>query len=424
MIRDTSTMDRPVDRRAARVRRRALLLAGGALLALLAALVVPGLRRWASSDTVVDAGRLRTAAVTRGDLVRDVDVQGSVVAAFRPNLTSPARGVARVEARAGQVVARGEVLVRVESPEVASRLEQERSTLLSLQADVARQRLATRQAALARRQQVRRLEVLLEAAKRAMERAERTRQMGLLNEVEYEEAEDDLAIARMQLELAREEGVLEADTLVFEVENRVSQMDRQRMVVADVERQLEELAVRSPVAGLVARVEVADRDSVTAGQPLVSVVDLSQLEVEVQVPESYAAEIAAGTPAVVRHDGRDWEGAVASISPEVEGSRVRGRVAFSGAVPPNLKQGQRVATRLLLDTRRDVLKVPRGPFLESGGGREAYVVDDGVAVRRRIEVGSISISEVEILSGLEEGEQIVLSDTAKLAGAERVLLRD
>ncbi len=156
---------------------------------------------------------------------------------------------------------------------------------------------------------------------------------------------------------------------------------------------------------------------------MVTVVDLSALEIEIQVPESFADEIAIGTPAVVTYEAVAFPGTVTSISPEVEGSRVRGRVAFDDARPGGLKQNQRVQAKLLLDTRVDVLKVPRGPFLEAGGGRQAYVIEDGIAVLRPIQVGAISLAQVEIVSGLDLGEQLIISDTARFEGATKVLLR-
>ncbi|HEV8631350.1 MAG TPA: efflux RND transporter periplasmic adaptor subunit [Thermoanaerobaculia bacterium] len=422
MIRDTSTMDRPLT--ATPRRQRWLLLAvAGAVLVAAGALVLPGVLRWASSERAVDADSLRFGRVTRGDLVREVAVEGSVVAAFRPTLTSPAAGVATVVVQAGQVVGRGQVLVRVDSPEAQSRLQQERSALLSVQADLERERILARQEGLRREGEQALLQVQLETARRAMNRAERTRKMGLLNAVEYEKAQDDVKVAAMRVEAAKQDAALAAETLSFEVRNRESQVQRQRLVAIELERQVEALAVKSPVAGLVSRVEIADRDSVSLGQPLVGVVDLSRLGIEVWVPESYAPDIKPGTPAVLAIDGRDWQGEVARLSPEVEGSRVRGIVAFRGGVPPGLKQNQRVPGRLVLETRRNVLKVPRGPFLEALGERQAYVVEDGVAVRRPIQVGSVSIGEVEITSGLREGDEIVLSDPAPFENAQRVLLR-
>jgi HlyD family secretion protein len=416
-------MDRPVDRSAANRRRLLAAIAGGLLLVTLGAWAVPGVLRWFSAERSVDAAQLRFAPVTRGDLVREVAVQGSVVAAFRPTLTSPARGVVRVEVQPGQVVERGQVLVRVDSPEVTSRLLQERSALLTAQSDHERQRILARQARLRREQEVGLAQVQLEAARRAMERAQRTRDEGLLNAVEYERAQDDVKIAEMRLDAARQEAGLEAETLEFELRNRGQEVERQRLIAAELQRQVDELAVRSPVAGLVSRVEVDDRDSVTEGQPLVGVVDLSRLELEVWVPESYAPDITPGTPAVITFDGREWGGEVSSLSPEVESNRVRAVVAFGEETPQGLKQNQRLSARLLLETKQNVLKVARGPFLEAGGGRQAWVVDDGVAEKRRIQVGSVSISEVEIVDGLEEGDEIVLSDPAPFGSAERVLLR-
>lgn len=421
-MRDASTMDRPVEA-APRWRRRWTIAAAAAALLLIGAVTLPGMLRWASSERTVSAAGLRFGTVTRGDLVREVAVEGSVVAAFRPTLTSPARGVARVEVQAGQVVARDQVLVRVESPEVESRLLQERSALLSAKSDLERQRIAARQDRLQRQQGIALLGVQLEAAKRAMNRADRTRQMGILNEVDYERAQDEVKLAQLRFESAKQEAALAGETLSFEVRNRESQVEQQRLVVAELERQVQALGVKAPFAGLVSRVAVADRDSVTEGQPLVGVVDLSRLEVEVWVPESYAPDIKPATPAVLTIDGRAWQGEVTSLSPEVQGSRVRGVVGFSGETPPGLKQNQRVAAKLVLETRRNVLKVQRGPFLEALGERQAYVVEDSIAELRPIEVGSVSITEIEIAGGLDEGDQIVLSDPSAFEGAKRVSLQ-
>jgi len=420
-IRDNSAMDRPVERRGSP--RRALLWAIGAALLLLGALAYPSLRRWLRSETSVELSRIRVGEVTRGDLVREVAVQGNVVAAFSPTLVAPARGVVVVSVRAGEVVEAGTPLVVVRSPEVESRLEQERSTLLSLQADLERQRVQTEQTRGQNRQDVALLEVELEAARRALVRQETLRREGLTNAVQYEEAQDQVRIAEMQLEAARRRTAFADETLEFEVRDRASRVERQRLIVADLERQVEELTLRSPVEGLVSRVQANDRDAVIEGQALVTVVDLSAFEIEAPVPEAYADEIAPGARAAVTYDGREWPAAVRSIAPSVEGSRVPVQVVFEEEVPVGLKQNQQLSTRIILDTRRDVLKAPRGPFLEAGGGRTAYLLEDGLAVRRPIEVGALSVSEVEIVTGLEVGDRIVISDTGRFEGAERVLVR-
>jgi HlyD family secretion protein len=185
-----------------------------------------------------------------------------------------------------------------------------------------------------------------------------------------------------------------------------------------------ELSIRAPVSGLVSRLDVEDRDAVERGRPLVTVVDLSAFEIEVLVPESYADEIGPGTPAVIRQGTEDFPGEIRGVSPEVEQGQVRGIVAFTGRVPAGLRQNQRVATRLILESRADVLKVPRGPFLEAGGGRSAFVVRGDVAELKEIRTGATSVGEVEIVEGLEVGDQIIVSDTARYGQAERLFLRE
>jgi HlyD family secretion protein len=424
MIQSSSAMDRPVEKKGRLSRRQKIWTGIGIVVLVSAAVIYPSMRRWAASETSIDAARVRLGAVTRGDLIRDVSVQGSIVAAFRPTLIAPARGIVRVEAKPGRVVASGDPLMTVDSPEVESRLEQERSTLFSLESELGRQMLEVKQAAIQRRQDLGLLDVELEAARRAMQRATRTRDEGILNMVEFEKAQDQLAVAELKLELAREKATFEEETLEFEVRESRSRVERQRLVVREVERQVEELTIRSPVDGLVSRVTVNDRDSVSRGQQLAVVVDLSAFEVEVMIPENISDETVPGTEAVITYDGREYTGAVKSVSPEVEGSRVRGLVEFVDSPPAGLKQNQRVTTTLVLETRHDVLKVPRGPFVEAGGGREAYVLDGDIARLQPIEIGSLSVSEVEVVGGLEIGDQIIVSDTARFRGAESVLLRN
>jgi HlyD family secretion protein len=424
MIENASAMDRPLDTRRARRMKRIRLALLVLVPIVLAALFYPTISNWFRSERSVALSRVRIGEVVRGDLEREVSVQGRIVAAFHPTTSSPAAGIVSLRVRAGEVVNEGQVLADVDSPELQSRLEQERSSYLSQQSELERQRIQARQTRLADRQEIDLAVVELEAAERAMERAERSRGEGIINDVEYEEAQDNLSRARVKLTHARENAELERDTLEFEIRNRELQLDRQRLVVEELRRKVNDLAVRAPVGGLVSRLDVEDHDAVTPGQPLVAVVDLSAFEIEIQVPEAYADEITPGTPAIVTVSGEDHSGAVRGISPEVEGSQVKGIVTFTGDPPEGLRQNQRVSTRLVFDSRLGVLKVPRGPFLEGGGGHRAYVIDGNLAELREIRVGVSSVTDVEIVSGLEEGDRIIISDITRFREAERVFLKD
>ena len=386
-------------------------------------LVLPSVRRWWSYEASVELLRVRVGEVGRGALIRDVAMEGRIVAAYHPTLFSPTSGIATLLVEAGLRVEKGQELVRISSPELESELQKERANLLAAQGRLGRQRILSEQSRLQNRQNVGLLQVELAAARRGMERAQRSRDEGILNAVEYEEAQDAVRVAELQLDVAERRAVFEAESAGFELKNRASEVEVQQLVVDDLERRVAELIVRSPASGLVARVEIKDRDAVDSNQPLVTVVDLSAFEIEIFVPENYADDLAVPTEAVVQYEGRTHRAEVRSISPEVEGSRVRGTAVFADELPAGLKQNQRVSVRLILDTRTNVVKAPRGPFVESGGGRHVYVVNDGLANLRPIEIGSLSITEVEIVSGLEPGETIILSDLSRFESAKSILLR-
>lgn len=423
MIQETNSMDQIIEKAPGLSRRVKVLLAATAAVAIALVLLGPAVRRWAAAEQSVDLSRLRVATVTRGDLVREVDAQGRIVAANHPKLYSPAQGIVSLAVRPGEAVRAGQVLATIESPELENRLAQERARLQSLESELSRAEIATRQQNQGDAQTIKLRRVRLEAARRDLERSEKLKAEGLLNDVDYDRSRDAVRVAEVELEQAEEGGSLAREARTFEVQDRRRQIERQRLVVADLERQVAELTVRAPFDGMVATIDVQDRDAVAPNAPILTVVDLSEFEVEVQIPEAYADEALAGTPAVVSYGGREIPGELKAVSPEVRESQVQGIVAFTGPNPEGLRQSQRVSVRLVLETRPNVLKVARGPFVESGGGRQVYVLADGLATLQPIRIGATSVAEVEIAEGLQEGDRILLSDIQQFNGARTVLVR-
>ncbi|HEV8269644.1 MAG TPA: efflux transporter periplasmic adaptor subunit, partial [Thermoanaerobaculia bacterium] len=140
--------------------------------------------------------------------------------------------------------------------------------------------------------------------------------------------------------------------------------------------------------------------------------------------ESYAADVTPGMSARIVYEGSEYAGKVTAVSPEIKDGQVTGTVVFASGKPAGLRQSQRVSVRMVFEEKKDVLKLPRGPFLEGGAGRQAWVVDEsGVATRQTIEIGAISVAEVEIAKGLKEGDRVILSDMTAMGSAKTVLLR-
>jgi HlyD family secretion protein len=423
-ITDTSAQDVIIEKKPNRTR---WLVSGGvaALLVVLAFWAVPAVQRWAGSSVTVPLDRLRLAAVETGDLVRDVSVQGRVVAAVSPTLFAPAGGTITMQVEAGSEVSEGQVLAVLESPELQNRLQQEQSTLDRLSVELDRQRIETRQKILDNQKNIDLARVALVAAERERRRAESGWEIEAISQIDYEKTKDELENAQLAHKHAVADAELDEERLTFELRTRELELGRQRFQVEDTQRQVDDLNMRSPVNGIVGNLLVDQKANVAENQAVMAVVDLTAFEVEAQVPESYADDLGIGMAAEVLVANQPYPATLVSVSPEVIQNQVTTRVRFGETMPPGLRQNQRLTTRILMEEKHDVLKLPRGQFLDSGGGRVAYVLgDDSIARRRSIEIGARSLSQVEIAAGLEPGETVVISSIDAFRGADTVLVTD
>ncbi|MEM9385281.1 MAG: HlyD family efflux transporter periplasmic adaptor subunit [Pseudomonadota bacterium] len=423
-IRDTSAQDLRVEGAAGRRRLRWGIRGLGALAALLifAWLVGPSVRAYLEAPTSISESRLRLAQVERGRFVRDVAAEGVVVAAVSPTLFAPEDGTVTFDVQEGDVVSEGQALAVVDSPLLRSQLEQENATFRSLETGMARRELENRAQDLENQQQVDLARVTVTAAERELRRAESSRASQVISQQDYEKAIDDLERARLEYAHAQQNAKLESERSAFDLQTLGIERDRQALVVADLERRVADLTVPSPVDGMVGTLAVTQKAAVARNAPVLSVVDLSALEVEIRVPQSYGDDLLIGLPAEVTFSGNRYPATLTAVSPQVQENQVVGRIRFDGELPPRMRQNQRVAARVLLESTDDALKVRRGPFLDTGGGRVAYVVEDRVVRRRLIQTGSSNLREVEVLEGLAPGDTVVISDISVFDGAESVML--
>lgn len=420
MIPDTSAQDVAVAPRRGRRLARWTVVGGVLVLAVIASGLV--VHAWQDTTQSVSASRLRTATVTRGPLVRDAAVNGRVVAAVSPTLYAPAAGTVTLKVGAGDTVARGDVLVEIESPDLADQLQREQATYEQLSAEVARARIVARKQKLLAQRDADTAEIERVSAQRTYDRIEKAGLVGVIARNEFTRAEDALRTAQVRSRHAAQAAELESEDVVLELRTRESQLERQRLVVANAKRRVDELKVRAPVDGFIGSLAVANRGVVQANAPLLTLVDLSVLEVELEVPETYATDLGLGMSAEITTPEGKAAGKLSAIAPEVVRNQVLARVRFSGAQPAGLRQSQRVSARLVIEEKPDVLVLPRGPFVDQGGGRVAYVLAGGTAERRTIRLGASSVTAVEVLDGLAEGEQVVIAGSDAFDDAQRVTI--
>ncbi|MFT5755431.1 MAG: HlyD family secretion protein [Alteromonadaceae bacterium] len=378
---------------------------------------------WAEQRLSIDSQRIKTSQVERGNLSRDVATTGKIVAANAPVIYSTELGQVTFHVKPGAMVDKNQAIAKVYSPELHATLKQAMTQLQSMQSDVARSKLEARRSELEQKQTMELSKVELDAAQREFRRGEISNDKHLISRKEFEATQDNLAKATLTYRHAQQEAELNKDTLAFDIENKKLAVTTQNIAVTELQRKVDKLNIISPVTGIIGNWLTEQKAQVAANQPLMTVVDLTAFEAELNVPESYADELGIGMPVEVNVGGVMLNGKLISISPEVSNNQVTTRVKMNDISHTNLRQNQRLSARIILEEKKNVLMVKRGAFIQSGGGSKTYLVQGELATKLAIQTGASSLSHIEILEGATEGDTIVVSDLALFKQANSVFLK-
>lgn len=421
MIQGTATQDNIIQR-PAKTRLRRFLPATAISITVVVLAVAFFQSIGESASLVLPRSQMQFATVQRGDLVRDIAVQGRIVAANAPTLYSQETGQVQLFKQPGEAVTLGDLLATISSPTLQNDLQQQQAVLAGMRSEAERAALAAREQQLDMEQVMNSAQVNLLAARRELQRAQQSIELGVIRKLDFDIATDNLTKAELEFDHAKRKVELAKDKLSFELSSREQDINRQQLVVKELERKVMALNITAPVTGQLGTWLVEQQSHVLPGQALLTVIDLSQYEAELAVPESYARDLLPGQQVEVNLGQQQLSGAISYIAPEVRNNQVSARVRFAEVDSTALRQSQRLTARVILEYKENVLKIARGDFVSSGGGRQAYQVLADQAVRKNVELGALSVQWVEILSGASEGEQWVISNLADFEEQSRVNL--
>ncbi len=362
--------------------------------------------------------KVEAVAVERGSLVVSVVEEGKTGIRHRYTVSAPVSGLLnRTSMRAGDAVKAGET-------ELAT-MNAESSGLLTsrLRATAESQIKAAEAARSLRRTELDRAKVALELAKKQFDRLDRLMPSGGVSQQEW-----DIAESRMQL-ASREAKAAEFSLRMaeFELQQAAS------LLIQGDEGGGERVRILSPVDGYVLQVHEESARTVLAGTPIMEVGDPEDLEGEVDLFSTDAASVPVGAEVLVEGWGgeRPLLGRVALVERSgftkvsalgVEEQRVKVRIEFTDPVPPGYRLGDRyrIQVRVILRRSEDALLVPLGALFRRGGEWMAFRVEGERAAATRVETGQNDGRFAEVLSGLDEGDMVIIYPPEQVADGVRV----
>ena len=357
-----------------------LLLAG----ALASALALPACTRSGSDEEIVSAEvptiSAETGTVARLDLVEPLLVRGAIAAPPNEDVKLASQVPGRVVAMSvaeGDSVRAGQVVAEIETPPLEDQQRQARAALAQAKA-------------------------ALENARLNLARTERLFERGIAAGKEVEDARAQSAASEAGLEQAE-------------------------AALATADRQLARAHVRSPISGQVVKrfVGVGEQVDGTAAQPLLEVANVDRVEVAAHVAADHLGRVRVGQPAVVVSDAwpdRTFDGEVVAIAPAIDPATNAALVRIRVKNPERLlKVGMFAQARIALQEKKGVLVVPPSAVSKTDEGTAVYVVSGEDATRTPVKLGLETPEAVELVSGVKEGQKVLVSgihglgERAKLA---------
>jgi HlyD family secretion protein len=414
-------MDKP--RSSPRKQRGRLYVGGGVALA---TLITVGLVQLKPAAPTVDGAAIYSDTVRRGELVRQVRGPGTLTPEHIRIIPAVTAGrIEQIFARAGTVVEPGTPLLRLSNPDVELQLLESERQYSAAQTELVNLRANLQTQVLTLEGSVAQAHSQHNEAVRTANTAAELAAKGLIAANDASRARDQVEEARKRLHIEQQRLELAKGTVSAQLQQQQGQVDRLRSIVAFRRQQLESMEVKATSAGVLQRLDLEIGQYVNPGIELARIVEPGRLKAVLRIPESQMRDVVIGQTAWVDTRNDTIRGRVVRIDPAAQGGTFGLDVAFDGELPPSARPDMSVDGTVEIDRLNDVLFVSRPNYGSAGQTIGLFVVspDGKTAERTQVKLGQTSVNHVEVVSGLRQGDRVILSDMQQQDAYNRVRIR-
>ena len=406
--------------RALFTRRGIPYLAGGLFLLFVVWLLVRG----NSSTLRIDARTISVGEVVRGEFNDYIRVTGQVQPITTVQLSPLEAGIVeRLVVEEGASVRKGDVLVELSNTSLTLEILNSEAELAEKQNILRNTLISMEQEKLDLRLDKVQLDLDVERKRRTWQQNEELYRSNLIAREEWLQSKEDYELAAKKRELNIERQVQDSLYRTVQIEQMEDNLANMKRNMQLIRQRIENLQVKSPIDGEVGLLDVVLGQSVSSGQKIGQVNDLSDYKVEAQIDESYIDRVRAGLDATFERQDTSFTMRLRKVYPEVRNGQFRADFTFAGAHPRNIRSGQTYYLHLELGQPTDAVIIPRGSFYQTTGGAWIYVLapEGDRAFKRQIRIGRQNPQYYEVLEGLEPGERVIVSGYENY-GANDVLI--
>lgn len=421
MKNDNQTMDRaiPAIEQRKRKLKKAAMWAGGFV-------AVLGIAAWLGTQmmTTVERKSLIISEVDRDTIDVSVSATGRIVPAFEEIIVSPISSqILEVYAHSGDSVDVGTPLLRLDLQSAETDYAKALDEL-----EIKRQQMAQLKANTETQLSDRKMQIEVEEMKLAGLEAQLRNELyldslGSGTRDRVRQAETALKTAQLQLnqlrqQYANEQKVKQADLRMQQLQNGIFEKG-----LNEKRRTLDDAKIRSPRRATLTYINTDIGSTVGAGQKIAVVSDLSHFKAECEISDSHSERVRVGGAVILKIGKERLTGIINTVTPLSQSGAITFTALPDNMSHPRLRSGLRAEVFVITSIKDDVLRIRNGSFYSGPGDYTLFVMKDNLLLPREVKLGECNYDYIEVLSGLEQGEQVVVNDMSKYKGKEKLKVK-
>ena len=381
-----------------------------------------GVSRLKPAAPSVERSTIWIGTVKRGPMLRQVRGSGTLVPEEIRWIPATTQGrVETILLRPGATVRPDTVILEMSNPDLQQAVKEAQLAYQSAQAAYVNRKAELESALLNQQSEVASIKAASTKADLNLEAQDKLYKDGLVSEIQFKQSKSDAEELKNRLKIAQQRLVMQTEGIKSQLAPQEADVDQKRAANELRIRQLDDLKVKAGMNGVLQEVPVERGAQVAPGANLARVADPSNLKAELRIAETQTKDIRIGQFAEVDTRNGTVKGKVARIDPKSTGGTVGVDIILEGALPSGARPDLSVDGTIQLERLDNVIYVERPAFGQENSTVGLFkLTGDGEAMRTNVKLGRTSVDKVEIVEGLQPGDQVVLSDMSAQDAYDRI----
>lgn len=368
---------------------------------------------------------LNISTVDKGVIEVSVSASGKVIPAFEEIINSPINSrIVEVYKRGGDSVDVGTPILKLDlqSAETEYNKQLDEEQMKSLQLEQQRVTNHNKLSEMEMNLKVSRMELDRKAVELRNERYLDSLGAGTTDKVRQVELDYNVSILKLkedEQKYKNEQALTEADLKVKELELNIF-----RKSLAETRRTLEDAQIRSPRKAILTYVNNEIGSQIGQGAKVAIVSDLSHFKIEGEIADTYGDRIAAGSKAVIKIGSEKLDGTISDVTPLSKNGVISFTVQLEEDNHKRLRSGLKTDVYVMNAVKDDVLRIANSSYYVGKGEYELFVVNGNQLLKRKVQLGDSNFEYVEVVSGLQEGDQVIVSDMNAYKDKNKLKIED